>query len=57
MKHELAGLYDDSDHEEVNGDEEEHKEAPLPINNKPFVVKKFRSSLQRGDCVTGMSYT
>lgn len=53
------GLADgDSDAGELNGNDVEmiEKEAPLPVCTKPFVVKKFRDALRRGDCITGKCF-
>lgn len=50
----IIGLADDvGDHSDANEIEEEPKEAPLPIDNKPFIVKKFRDALRSKDCITG----
>lgn len=44
---------DDSDGDEAGKNEEIPEETPLPVCNKPFVVKKFRDALRRADCITG----
>lgn len=44
---------DDSDVEANKNDEEMPKETPLPVCNKPFVVKKFRDALRKRDYITG----
>lgn len=50
----IPGLADeDSDHEEVNKEEELQKETPLPVSKKPFVAKKFRDALRKNDFITG----
>lgn len=45
---------DDNDHDESNKLEEEPTETPLPVDNKPFVLKKFRDALKKKDCITGI---
>lgn len=47
----LAGLAaedgDDAAHEEVK------EEEPLVVDNKPFVIKKFREALRTSSFITG----
>lgn len=51
----IVGLADeDGDVGETNNDEEMQTEVPLPMNNKPFVVKKFRDALRKADYITGI---
>lgn len=51
----IVGLADeDGDVVETNNDEEMQTEVPLPMNNKPFVVKKFRDALRKADYITGI---
>lgn len=46
------GLADDeNDYESTQ--QEVPEEKPLPVDNKPFVVKKFRDALRKKDCITG----
>lgn len=55
-KNRLGLADDDSDAGEKNGNNDTEMvemEKPLPVCNKPFIVKKFRDALRRGDCITG----
>lgn len=46
----------DEDGENVDDQDSVEKmeeEAPLPVDNRPFVVKKFQSALRKSSCITG----
>lgn len=49
-----VGLVDeDNDGDEAGQNEEIPQETPMPVCNKPFVVKKFRDALRKRDFITG----